>query len=73
MPLSDLPTAPSPTPGRYLADADGTAYYRAALTQTDGDLAVVCPTQWLHQKLGSLGVSARCAPQTCLITAQPKR
>ncbi len=36
---------------RYPKDpATGDPYYRAALTQCDGDLAVVCPTKWLHQK-----------------------
>jgi hypothetical protein len=29
------------------------------MAQCDGDLAVVCPTKWLHQKLGQLGTEAR--------------
>ena len=44
---------------RYLSTADGSPYYRAAMAQCDGDLAVVCPTKWLHQKLGQLGTEAR--------------
>ena len=32
---------------------------QAWMAQLDGDLAVVCPTKWLHQKLGRLGKTAR--------------
>ena len=36
-------------PDRYLTDTNGDPFYRAAAAQCDGDLAVVCPTKWLHQ------------------------
>lgn len=46
-------------PERYPIDRDGVPFYRASAAQLDGDLAVVCPTKWLHQKLGQLGIEAR--------------
>jgi hypothetical protein len=47
------------TPERYLHKADGDPFYPASAAQVDGDMNVVCPSKWMHQRLGRLGKSAR--------------
>ena len=46
-------------PERYLQTADGEPFYPAAFSQFDGDLNVLCPTKWMHQRLGRMGIPAR--------------
>jgi carboxylesterase type B len=45
-------------PERYLTDTTGEPYFRASVTQFTADATMVCPSAWLHTKLGQLGKQA---------------
>lgn len=45
------------TPDRYLPKADGSPFYYASATQTDGDLNVLCPTKCELQHIGVVSSS----------------